>query len=217
MMAFQTTDNWGWSLTVTDPATSADTYTNATTNARDAMAALLTWANAVGRPWYATGLIFYTLWARDGYGGAKVTFGATAPFELDGGASVTLGLDADTYYAFPYRATGITAAAGVWWPSVPVSVRGYARHVAEGDAEAAGATRPGSPGRGHYTPTVQAVANATEAAKLTAILATCASPRIVTVEQEHTGTWLSLAVGDVSRTRQGTLYSLTIDAAGVPV
>lgn len=217
MMAFDTVDNWAWSLTVTDPATSGDTYVNAATNARDSAVALLAWANAVGRPWYATGLIFYTSWAHDDYGGAVLTFGATAEFEIDNGAYATLALDADTYYTFPYRAVGLAAAAGTWWPSVSVSVRGYARHVTDGDASASGATRPGAPGRGHYLPAVEAIATATEAARLSAVLADCDSPRVVTVEQAHTGAWLSLAVGDVQRSRQGLSYRVRFDAAGAPV
>lgn len=217
MMAFDTVDTWTWSLTVTDPATSGDTYANTATNARDAAVALLAWANAVGRPWYATGLIFYTTWAHDDYGGAILTLGATAPFELDGGAYSTLALDADTYYINPCRAVGLAAAAGTWWPKVPTSVRSYARHVAAGDASASGATRPGAPGLGHYLPAVEAIATATEAARLSAVLADCTTPRVVTVDQEHTGDWLSLAVGDVQRSRQGTAYRIQFATAGAPV
>lgn len=217
MMAFDTVDDWAWSLTVTDPGTSSDVYANTATNARDAAVALLVWLNQVGRPWYGSGLTFYTTWAHDDYGGAVLTLGATAPFELDGGAYATLGLDTDTYYINPYRAVGLAAAAGTWWPKVPPSIRGYARHVAAGDADGAGATRPGSPGLGHYLPAVEAIATATEAARLSAVLADCTSPRVVTVEQEHTGNWLSLAVGDVQRSRQGTAYRLQFATAGAPV
>jgi hypothetical protein len=217
MMAFSTADNWAWYLTVTDPNTTDDTYANTATNARDSAVALLVWLNQVGRPWYGSGLTFYTTWARDDYGGAVLTLGATAPFELDGGAYATLALDADTYYINPYRAVGLAAAAGTWWPKVPASVRSYARHTASGDASASGATRPGAPGLGHYLPAVEAIATATEAARLSAVLADCTTPRVVTVEQEHTGGWLSLAVGDVQRSRQGMAYRIRFDAAGAPV
>lgn len=217
MLAFETTDTWAWTLTVTDPSTASDAYANTATNAKDAAAALVTWANAVGRPWFATGLTFYATWARDGDGGAVLTFGATAPFELDAGAAATLKLAAATYYGSPHKAVGTAAAAGTWHPTVPVSVRGYDRHVTNGDATGDGATRPGSPGRGHYLPSIEAVTSAAEVGRLAAVLADCTTPRIAQVYQTHTADWLSLAIGNVQRQRQGMAYRVTIDAAGVPV
>lgn len=217
MLAFRTTDDWAWSLTITDPNTAADTYVNTATDSLSAATALGTWLNQVGRPWYATGLVFFVTWTRSAVGGSVVSIVATAEWEADGGASLTLGIDADTYNAPPFTATGLIPAVGVWEPSVPVSVRGYARSLGDGDGDGTGATRPGSPGRGGYAPIVEAVASPTEAAYLTALLSTAVSPRVALIQQDHTGLTRTLSIGEIQRTREGNAYRLSFAAGGVPV
>jgi hypothetical protein len=156
-------------------------------------------------------------WTRSAVGGSVVSIVATAEWEADAGASLTLGIDADTYNAPPFTATGLIPAVGVWEPSVPVSVRGYARSLGDGDGDGTGATRPGSPGRGGYAPIVEAVASPTEAAYLTALLSTAVSPRVALIQQDHTGLTRTLSIGEIQRTREGNAYRLSFAAGGVPV
>lgn len=215
MLALQTTDNWAFTVDITVPFWSLipETYTNAEVTATSTAAAFLTWLLDAGRAW--NGETFTASWARDTTtGGARLTVICGHTWEIGAGALTCLGLDADTYAG---SAASIQSAAGTWSPKVPISVRGYARSVEAGDAESAGATRPGSPGRGHYLPTCEAIGPALDAARLSAVLAVAESPRVCDVDQEHTGDRLRLSLGDVQRSRQDLTYRFTIALAGVPV
>lgn len=215
MLAVRTTDNWAFAVAVTVPSWSAvpETYTNAEVTATASAAAFLTWLLAAGRAWY--GETFTASWARDtATGGARLTMVCGDTWELDGGALTCLGLDADTYIQ---TAAAIQTAAGTWDPAVPLAVSGYVKTIGEGDAEGAGTVRPGVPGLGHYAPICQGIGTALDAARLSAVLAVAASPRICDVDQEHTGNRLRMSLGDVSRQRADSLYRFTLTLAGVPV
>lgn len=210
MLAVRTVDNWAFSLTVDDGANAPEVYSNAALDGLSSVVAMLAWLNDSARAWYLIHR-WTVAWTRYEYGGARLTLTASLPFTLDGGASSLLGLDADTY---ANSAVGISPVVGVWNPAVQPSARAYARSIGEGDAESAGAIRPGVPGTGHYLPSVSAVCSAAEAAYLTDILTNADSPRVAVVEQEHTGATLTLALGDVSRTRQGTQFAVDFAVAG---
>lgn len=210
MLALRTTDAWDFTLLVDDGSAPPEAFVNTALDALSTVDALIYWLNFPARPWYGVN-VFSASWLRYDYGGARLTLSCTAPFTLDGGAVYTLGLDADTYAS---AALAISPAAGTWDPAVPISVRGYARSVKEGDAESAGATRPGVPGTGHYLPRVTAICSAAEAAYLSEVLTTAADPRVAVIQQEHMGAALTLAIGEVSRTRQGTAFSVNFAVAG---
>ena len=216
MLALRTTDNWAFSLDVTVPVVSgiAETYTNAEVTASASATALETWLNAFGRAWY--GITFFGVsWSRfAASAGGKLTIRSGDTFDLSGGALTCLGMDADTYLSV---ANGIQAAAGTWYPTVPIAVTGYARQLDEGNAEAAGAIRKGVPGLGAIRPQVDAIGNALDAARLGGIMADAYSPRIADIDQEHTGDRIRVALGPMTRSRTGLTYRFGFDVAGYPV
>ena len=212
MLYLVTTDSWTFSVTVTVGAYAAQTYTNSASNnnARLASQALLTYLNAPARPW--TGVVTWTLSsARSSTAGARFTYACGNIFTLTGGAATCLGLAAGAYAG---AATSTTDAAGSWWPKVRPSVRSYAEGVDAGDASGTGATRPGSPGAGLYKPSVEVIGNGTDAARLSLALKTAASPRLITVYQARTDSWLSLSLGEIQRSRQGVDYRFSLTCVG---
>lgn len=212
MLYLTTRDSWTFSVTVTVAALPAATYTNAATdnNARLSSIAFLAWLKNAARPWFGT--VTWTLsTARSSTSGMRYTIACGANFTLTGGAATCLGLAAGAYVGL---ATSTTDAAGSWWPSVPISIRGYSRNVAMGDTSGTGAVRPGSPGSGLYVPTVEAIGDGADAARLSAILAKSATPRIVQMYQTNTASWLTLAMGDVQRSRNGVDYRFSLACVG---
>jgi hypothetical protein len=216
MIAFETADNWAWSVDVTVGA-ATETFTNLATDA-DAVAALqalVTWANAGGRAWTGT-RVFSWAWIRHAASGAALlTLSATGgAFSLTAGALTTLGFAA---VAGVTSTTG-AAAAGTWAPALPVSLRRNVRLLDSGDAGGNGAVRPGVPGLACRLPKLDAMGTATDAARLSAVLAAASSPRRAQVWQLHTSSWIELAVGAVSRSAQGSkAYEFAIEVAGDPV
>lgn len=213
MLALETTHSWGWALDVTVGA-ATETYTNAVTDsdAATSVQALVDWLNAPGRAWFATRAFAWT-WARQASTGAAIlTLTATGgTFSINAGALATLG------FAAAAGVTSVTgsAAVGTWAPVSGVSVRRDFRLLSEGDAGGNGAVRPGVPGLACRAPRLEAVGTATDAARLAAVLATASSPRRAMLWQVHTGSWVEVALGPVSRSPQGTLhYQFTFDVAG---
>ena len=212
MLYLTTRDNWAFSVTVTVAAFAGATYTNASTNnnAQLASAALLTWLNGAGRPWF--GVVTWTLTtSRSSTSGMRYTYACGNIFTLTGGAATCLGLAAGAYAG---SATSTTDAAGGWWPSLPISVRSYARTVEAGDASGTGATRPGSPGAGVYVPTVEAAGDGTDAARLSVVLASAAYPRVAQIYQTKSSSWLTLSLGEVQRSRSGVDYRFNLACVG---
>lgn len=212
MLYLTTTDNWAFSVTVTVGAYAAQTYTNSASNnnARLASNGLLAYLNAAGRPWF--GVVTWTLSsARSSTAGTRFTYTCGNIFTLNAGAATCLGLAAGAYAG---AATSTTDAAGSWWPKVRPSVRSYARDLDAGDSSGTGATRPGSPGAALYKPSVEVIANGTDAARLSQALKTAASPRTVSVYQAITDSWLSLSLGEIQRSRQGVDYRFNLSCVG---
>lgn len=213
MLAVSTRDEWAFSLIVNVGGFGAATYVNAATDndAQLASAAFLAWLNGAGRPW-AGGATWTRTYARSGTSGVLYTFACGKNFTLTGGAATCLGLAAGAYVN---SVTSTTDAAGAWYPKVRIAVRDWARFVDSGDAAAAGAVRPGSPGAGSRQVTIEALATATDAAKLAYILGQSSTPRTASVYQVHLAAWRKIALGEVQRSRTDTTYRFEFSAAGI--
>ena len=217
MLALSTTGNWSLFIDTTCDGNPAEMYesTGDETDAYTAITAYVTWLNNAARAWYGAATFSWS-YARSDYAGARLTLAWTGGvnFAMDAGGLATLGFDADSSNT---SLTAIADAVGTWAPTVPLAVRGYARSLKDGDAESAGAVRPGVPGLGHRQPAIEAIGKAIDAARVAFVLATAATPRQGSVYQEHTGDWLTLAIGEFQRSRQDLAYRWTIAAAGAPV
>ena len=199
MFSLRTDDDWtALEVDVTVAPDPAETFSNAATDssAYEAMVAFDTWLNAAGRAW-SGGVSFAWTWARDTTtGGALLTLTATGGlFTIDAGALSTLGFAAGGAWA---TVTG-SAALGTWAPAGKMAVAQHMRVLERGDAPGDGVLRPGVPGAAHQTPTVSAVCTALDAARLADILADAENPRVAVVYQLHTAEWLTLAVGEITR------------------
>jgi len=174
---------------------------------------LIAWATATFIPTFAWS------WARDtATGGAVVTLTCT-------GGTVTLeAKNATAELGYGLRAGAKSAAAShefdgpgaaTWAPLSGLMISADLRVLATGDACADGAIRPGSPGLAHRRPVVGAVGSALDAGRMAATMAAGASPRRATAWQTHTATWLTFALGDVTRAPAGALhYRWDLQAAG---
>lgn len=189
----------------------AATYDTAADNVVTIMDALVSWANALARPWFGT-RVFAWSWARDpATGGALLTLSANGVFDIN---TSTGGLNIPTMAA-QTSSTGTTPAQGTWAPTAGVAIARYVRQVSDGDASGNGSTRRGVPGLGGYSPAVAALGTALDSARLAGCLASALSPRRAIVWQTHTASWLTLAIGPVSRSSADTNYRFEIEAAGV--
>lgn len=212
MLYVATTDNWAFSVTVTVGAFAAQTYTNSAVNnnARLADSAFLLWLNDPARSW--TGVVLWTSSnARSVTAGIRFTYTCGNIFTLTGGAATCLGLAAGAYAG---AATSATDAAGTWWPSVRIAVSSYARGLDAGDASGTGSTRPGSVGAALYRPTVEAIGNGSDAARLSAVLAKSSSPRIAQIYEVKSSAWRTVSLGAVQRTRNGVDYRFSLETVG---
>ncbi len=212
MLALETTDDWAFSVDI--DIGGAETYTNAVTNAIDSIYALVVWANAPARGWFGLSTFSWT-WQRDATtGGTIFVLSASGfAFTISAGAHDRLGIPAD---AAVNEVIGDQPASGTWAPISKISVKKYMRTLAAGDANAGGAVRPGVPGLGAYRPEVSAVGTAIDAGRLASILATASNPRRAVVYQLHTGDWITLAIGTVTRQAVDTThYRYDIQAGAV--
>ena len=219
MLALETTDNWGWTVTVTVPSYSPATFTNAQPSAK-ALPIFVAWLNGAGRPWHGHA-VFDWSWARNTYapdstkGGAKLRLTCSTAFTLATSDSLfcnSTGMNPDTGVT---SLDGVVSAKGTWCPLSKVSVKSYARLLDKGDCGGGNLIRPGVPGLAHYNPTVEAMGTANDAARLADILANASNPRRCWVYQVHTDTWLDLALGAVDRSPVDyTFYKFTVHTAG---
>ena len=183
-----------------------------TMNVVDVMDELAAWATSTFAP------SFGWSWQRDpATGGAVLTLYATAPFTLEAtttaaqtGYGLTAGVKASaTSHTFD------APAIGTWAPVSGLAVSKNIRILGRGDACGNGAIRPGVPGLATYTPSIEAIGTAEDAGRLTEVLADASNPRRMTVYQQHTGLWLDLALGDVSRSSRGAKhYRFQLTASG---
>lgn len=204
MLALETTASWAFSVDVTVGG-NTETYTNSASD-RDAVTAmtmLVAWANDAGRAWTGT-RTFSWEWARHAAtGGALLILACSGTFSLSVGAALNLGLPAA---AGVVGVVGTAPALGTWAPISRLSIRGNLRVLAAGDGCGDGAVRPGVPGTAAKNPKAEAIGTAIDAARLAAILATASNPRRCLVYQLHKDTWLTRALGEITRSSSGPMY-----------
>lgn len=182
MLSLRTTDNWVFDVEVVAPdgggAPATDTYSNpaTVTSAYEAASAFVAWANDAARPWF--GAFTFALQFRRRFGIGDGVFevavtGGYVQWTPDANANLLLGWDADhgdVIYS-------ISPAAGCWYPA-GIGLRTYLRHLrGDGDGSGVGTLRPGVSGLAARKPTIDAVATCQQAAFLTQLLATAATPR----------------------------------------
>ncbi len=206
MLALETTgDGWGSAEIEISDGVTTDTWTGSadTLSAVAAMDELAAWATSTFAP------TFTWTWARDATtGGAIFTLSASANFTiepLNSTAEDLFGLDPGVKSSASSQPFD-SAAIATWAPVSGIAVRTSLRQLGRGDAPGDGAVRPGVPGLAALRQSVGAVGTAIDAGRLAAALALATSPRRIDVYQQHTGTWLRLALGDVSRSPSGFMH-----------
>lgn len=217
MVAFESGEV-DWTVAVVEIVAGVTTDQYSGTVARmsvvDFLDALTAWATST----FAVGTFTWT-WARE-----SATSGAIITIHADGG-TFTLectNADAQTGLGFPPGAAGPdsdleadSSAAGTWAPRWAIGVRTDLRVLGRGDACGDGAVRPGVPGLASFRPDVRATGTARDAARLASVLSTASSPRVASIYQTHTDTWLTLAVGNIERDPVDTHnYGFSLDVAG---
>ncbi len=214
MLAIETTATWAFSVDVT-VGVNTETYTNlaADRDAVTAVTALVAWANDAGRAWSGSRTFSWDWSRHSDSGGALLVLACSGTFSLSAGAATNLGLPAAVGVV---GVVGTAPALGTWAPVSRVSVRGNLRVLAAGDGCGDGAVRPGVPGTAAKNPQVSAIGTAIDAARLAAILATASNPRRCLVYQLHKATWLTRALGDISRSSAGPMhYAFELTLAGL--
>lgn len=236
MLAIETQDDWSAAeLTVTVGAW-VETWTCPATaiSARAAIDDFVGWANDFARGWFGFALFSWS-WQRNASdGGAKLVLtnsGGVWDLLPNAAAQTLLGLPAA---AAVLTVTGTTSAAGTWAPARDgvVPLRGGREWLRDaGEASGVGAVRRGVPALAPWLAICQAVVEARDAARLTAILATASSPRrawlrlanvpraseSVVAPGDSTG-WRWVALGEVRRSqRTVSLWSVTLDVQGEAV
>jgi hypothetical protein len=227
MLAVETTDNWGWIVKAKVGTSAYATYTNQQADAVSSMQAFVAWLNDGARPWASSGTAWAWRWARNTassseYGGGLLTLYRTA-----GTADLTVqsagGSDPGTFPAttgIPYftgqpSKTGTASARGTWAPLSQIAIRNFAQQLEAGDAGGNLVVRPGVQGTANTKPKCNATCTVQETSRLSAVLASASNPRRSYAWQEHTSSWLRLALGGVTWTRNGaTFYDVTLDVSG---
>jgi hypothetical protein len=194
-----------------------DTYTSPQTFSDPvaAMDDLVTWCNALARPWFG-GTTFD--WFAESYaqtGKAALVLrssGLDFDFAPDAQAETTLGMH-------PEMATFQTSlgdgCVGGWFPASGLSLTGWVRELPMGEAAGVGAVRHGVPGLARLAPLVSAWATAAELAHLPAALRAATLPRRGRVWHEAQGVWRDVAIGGYSQTRQEAhTYRVDLTARG---
>ena len=217
-LALETVGPWGFSADVT-VAGNTDTWTVAPTIAdpASAMDDLVTWCNALLRPWWGGVTFGWTATAYSGTGLAAVALtSAGQPFDWlpDADCETVLGIHAENN---TYQNTLTDGAQGSFFPAAGVTVDQWVRNLGDGNAAGIGAIRGGVPGLAGFAPKVEAVATASEVAVLIASLRYATRPRRAMLWQPHTGQWRQAAIGQVSHGRgEGAIYRIKVAARGEP-
>lgn len=187
-------------------------HSDAAADVATVMDALVAWADTTFTP------TFIWSWERDSStGGAILTLAADAAFTLEATNS-----DAQTGYGLNsgLKASASShefdsAAAGTWAPKSGAMISKNIRVLAGGDACGDGAVRPAAPGIAHRRPAVTAVGEVIDAARWAAVAAAAHSPRRCSGWQAHTSSWVTFAVGEVSRSPSGVKhYRFDLAASG---
>ena len=220
MLSFRTTDTWTTGSIVVTTATFTATYTTVGPTAYDEMVNFLAWFNAGARPW--TGLTTMSGWTFDRY---TSHFGALLTLIFTGAVHWAPNAQAITLLGIPDQTVatvvGTTAAAGTWCP-LALSIGSYYRLLdGAGDGSGVGAIRTGVTGTAHRVPTIEAVGDKWDAAGITGLAKTLASPRrawVFDLAQPINPSWLDLSVGAINRAASdGIRYKFNVQCCGGPV
>lgn len=152
-------------------------------------------------------------------------FGTVSPrFVYDDGASGTFTTAVNAAW---YNVTGLEAdnnllswnsgfpGLGAWRPSLGFDVRAAGYRLADDGDCGSGASlvRPEAPGLSLARPQVRCVATFARVQTLGLMLVGAMSPRYAWIYQDGMATWTRVAVGEISRERDGSFYRLTFEAA----
>ena len=208
--------SWIWTVDISDGAAPPETYTSnpALTNAVDALADLITWANAIVRGWWPN-VTLAARWETGPTGRAVPTvYGLGAvPFDWapDAAALALFGWSNHTGSS----QTSSTGLAGGWYPSRGVHVRGYLRRLDKGSAAGAGALLPGVPGSAICRAKTESLCSVNEVPSLHAILRQATLPRTALVLHDLSGEWLPVAVGALEQEElDPQVYRVRLDIQG---
>lgn len=235
MLSLQTRDGWTTAAATIQVGVHVDTW-NATTiapSAVDALQALTAWANDPARPWWGLALFDWG-WDRQPTTGGAVLIvrnsGGVWSWTPNATALALLGIAAAVGVL---EVTGTTAAVGTWAPGPTGQLAlklGVLWLRSSGQASAVGAVRSGVPGLAPWVARCTPVTRAQDAARLTAILAVAAHPRRAWLRVSNVARssefmvppdvagWRLVALGEVTRSRQGTaLWRHELAVAGEAV
>lgn len=228
MLALETNDNWGWQVNVTIASSTAEYDNTAGTDIVTSMQAFIAWVNSPSRPWAWAGSFWAWAWSRNGGASSPTSGGGLIRiYRTAGDATMTVAsagggepgtFPATTgiaYFSGQHDVTGSASAAGTWVPLSGIMLRSYANLLGSGDAGGGNVLRPGVQAFGNSKPKATAVGNVADMTRLQAVQAAASNPRRCMAWQLHTATWLQLALGQVTWTRQDvTFYQTTLDMSG---
>lgn len=209
MLALETSQ--AWTAISLQATIGGITHTFAPTTERDAKTLMDSLATWVAAQWAGKSLSWS--WSRDPLtGGAILSMHCSHTVALVPNATATSLLGFTTITAQDLTAS--TAAAGTWAPTVRISVQRDLRRLEAGDGCGNGAIRPGVPALAGREPKVEAVGTALDAARLAGLLSVASNPRRAQILQVHTGLWVEVALGQVSRSPEGAGYRFGLEAVG---
>lgn len=233
MLSVQTLHDWAAAqVTVTVGAgVGVWTCAAASNSAVDALNDLCTWANDAARPWFGAALFSWS-WARqESTGGAVLKVknsGGVWTYAPNAAAVILLGIAG----AGPVlEVVGADAAVGTWspWPDgqLPVALGDLYHDKAPGQASGVGTVRPVVSAFSPWAGRVRAVVRAGDCRRLPDVLQVAAHPRRAWLRLSNMrlvseyvvppigAGWLRLALGQVSRSRQGVaLWAVELELGG---
>ena len=233
MLSLQTRDNWAAAQVTVTVGVGVGVWTcgAASNSAVDALNDLCTWANDAARPWFGLALFSWS-WARQSSTGGAIlkvkNSGGVWSYAPNAAAIILLGIAA----AGPVlEVVGADAAAATWapWPDgqLPVALAGLYHDKATGQASGVGTVRPVVPVYSPWAGRVRAVVQASDLRRLPDVLQAASHPRrawlrlsSVQLVSEYVvppigAGWLLLALGAVSRSRQGVgLWAVELELGG---
>jgi hypothetical protein len=212
-MALRTSDDWTAAQLSIDDGLGAQNWSPAAdeNSAYDAALSLKDWFDTNFAPETLT-LIYNS----DGAGGVNInlTFSASVDITANAAAQTLTG-----HAAGPVSGdTFDTTWKGTLWPTAADFVVGRWHRYLDGTGAASGVgcVRPGLPGTSAYLPTVEAIGDDVDMARLYEELADIATPATAWLYQSHKSTWRLVSVGNVERTRvAGAQWHLAVDVVGV--
>lgn len=173
-----------------------DTYAGTGSNIADEMDAQVSWLNDAGRPWAGTTTFAWRHGAANSRGAPTLASDTLAfRYSPDATAIATIGSPAHMLAA---QTTNPNGAIGAWYPASGVSILGWLRELAAGEACGNGGIRPGVPGLARFAPPVEAWATAAEVAVLADVLRESGQPRKGKIYDAARDLWRLVSVGVVT-------------------